>query len=97
MRFKTRTATLTLLTRRASVREHGLSPITRLSLPMVASARARLLYPDAFCHPIRPFSAMSWRSQSRCVGTVSAVLLGTTVERGGTITVASGERSTTLV
>src|SRR3954469_8041618 len=53
---------------------------------MVASARARQLYPDAFCHPMRPFSAMSWRWRSRCVGAVSAVALGTAVERGGTRT-----------
>ena len=35
------------------------SPITRLNRPMVASARARLLYPDAVCHAMRPRSAMS--------------------------------------
>src|SRR3954453_21464469 len=62
---------------------------------MVASARARQLYPDAFCHPMRPFSAMSWRWRSRCVGTVSAVALGTAVERGGTMTAASGSRPAT--
>src|SRR3954463_12002803 len=52
---------------------------------MLASARARFVYPDAFCHPMRPFSAMSWRWRSRCVGAVSAVALGTAVERGGAV------------
>jgi hypothetical protein len=33
---------------------------------------------------------MSWMWRSRCVGAVSAVSLGTAVERGGTTTVASG-------
>src|SRR3954447_19592636 len=44
---------------------------------------------------MRPFSAMSCRWQSRCVGAVSAVALGTAVERGGTTTSASGSRSAT--
>ncbi len=44
------------------------SPITCFHLFMVASARARLLYPDAFCHAMRPCSAMCWRWPSRCVG-----------------------------
>src|SRR3954452_3143732 len=63
---------------------------------MVASARARFVYPDLFCHPILPFSAMSWRWRSRWVGAVSAVSLGTAVERGGTMMAASGWRSATL-
>src|SRR3954447_20180221 len=62
---------------------------------MVASAQARFVYPDALCHPIRPFSAISWRWRSRCVGAVSAVLLGTAPERGGTMIRASGWRSAT--
>src|SRR3954471_15574353 len=62
---------------------------------MAASARARQLYPDAVCQPILPFSAISWRWRSRCVGAVSAVLLGTAPERGGTMTRASGWRSAT--
>src|SRR3954470_16768993 len=28
---------------------------------MAASARARFVYPDAFCQPILPLSAMSWQ------------------------------------
>src|SRR4051795_1228958 len=63
---------------------------------MAASARARFVYPDALCHPMRPFSAMSWRWRSRCVGAVSAAWLGTAVERGGTMMAASGWRSLTL-
>src|SRR4051812_15795906 len=95
MRFRTWTATSISVARRSSVRERSPSPITRLNRPMVASARARQLYPDAVCHPILPFSAMSWRWRSRCVGAVSAVALGTAVERGGTMTAASGWRSAT--
>src|SRR6476660_3306887 len=45
MRFRAWTATSTSVTRRWSVRERSLSPITCLSLPMVASTRARMLYP----------------------------------------------------
>src|SRR3954452_20216936 len=63
---------------------------------MAASARARFVYPDALCHPIRPRSAMCWRWRSRCVGSLSAVALGTAVARGGTITSASGWRAATL-
>src|SRR3954452_22700616 len=85
MRFRTWAATSISVARRSSVCERSSSPITRLNRPMVASARARQLYPDAFCHPMRPFSAMSWRWRSRCVGAVSAVALGTAVERGGTM------------
>src|SRR3954447_19293079 len=97
MRFSAWTATSTSVARRWSVRERNPSPITCLNLPMVASTRARVLYPDAFCHPILPFSAMNWRCPSRCVGAVSAVSLGTAVERGGTMTTASGWRSATLM
>jgi hypothetical protein len=49
-----------------------------------------IIVPDAFCHPILPFRAISSRWQSRCVGSVSAVWLDTAVERGGTMTTASG-------
>src|SRR4051794_25947367 len=68
MRFRTWTATSISVARRSSVCERSPSPITRLNRPMVASARARLLYPDAVCQAILPFSAMSWRWRSRCVG-----------------------------
>ena len=77
MRFRTWTPTSISVARRSSVRERSPSPITRLKRPIVASARARSLYPDAFCQPIRPFSAISWRWRSRWVGAVSAVSLGT--------------------
>ncbi len=49
---------------------------------MAALARARRLYPDAFCQAIRPFSAISSRWRSRCVGAISAVSLGTAVDGG---------------
>src|SRR6266478_3083841 len=39
---------------------------------------------------IRPRSAISCRCWSRLVGAVSAVALGTALERGGTMTAASG-------
>src|SRR5215213_3276508 len=96
MRLRTWTATSISVARRSSVCERSPSPITRLNRPMVASARARALYPDAFCQAILPFSAMSSRWRSRWVGAVSAVALGTAVERGGTMTAASGWRSATL-
>jgi hypothetical protein len=35
---------------------------------MVASTRARVLYPDAFCHAMRPCSAVCCRWASRCLG-----------------------------
>src|SRR3954469_17292371 len=95
MRFRTWTATSISVARRSSVRERSPSPITRLNRPMVASARARFVYPDALCQAMLPFSAMSSRWRSRCVGAVSAVALGTAVERGGTTTSAPGWGSAT--
>ena len=95
MRFNARTAMTTSVPWRASVRERSVSPITRLYRLMSASTNARSLYPDAFCQCMRPRSAMSCKSLSRCVGAVSAVSLGTALERGGTITVASGCRAAT--
>src|SRR6266446_6042589 len=41
---------------------------------------------------MRPRSAISCRCRSRWVGAVSAVALGTALERGGTMTAASGWR-----
>ncbi len=52
MRFRAWTATSNSVARRWSVRERNPSPINCLNLPMAAWARARALYPDAFCHPI---------------------------------------------
>src|ERR687885_1213472 len=62
---------------------------------LTISTKARQVYPEAFCQPIRPYSVMSWRWRSRCVGAVSAVWLGTAPERGGTITAAAGWRAAT--
>jgi len=75
--------TLTASARRSSVCARNSSPITCFHLFMVASTRARLLYPDAFCHAMHPCSAMCWRWPSRCVGAVPAVSLGTALVRGG--------------
>src|SRR3712207_7334963 len=63
---------------------------------MVASTRARQLYPDAFCQPRRPRSAMIAMCRSRRVGAVSAVSLGTALARGGTITSRSEEHTSEL-
>src|SRR5215213_7476634 len=75
MRLRTWTATSISVARRSSVCERSSSPITRLYRPMVASARARFVYPDAFCQALRPRSAISWRWRSRCVGLLSADLM----------------------
>jgi transposase len=50
----------------------------------------RPTYPDRFCQPMRPCSCILWRCRSRWVGRVSTVSLSTAVDRGGTITSASG-------
>src|SRR4051812_35473755 len=67
--------------------------------PLVAGdrylAKARRWYPEAFCQPRRPRSAMSRRCRSRWVGAVAAVALGTASLRGGTTTAAAGWRSAT--
>jgi hypothetical protein len=96
MRSSARAATATSVARRSSVRERSPSPITRFHLAMAASARARLVYPDAFCQAMRPCSTMCRRWRSRRVGSPSAVPLGTAVARGGTMTAAVGWRSATL-
>jgi hypothetical protein len=44
---------------------------------------------------MRPRSAMHCRYASHCVGAVSATSLGTALERGGTMTAASGWRAAT--
>ena len=59
MRLSTWTATFISVARRSSVCERSPSPITRLYWPMVASARAHFVYPDAVCHPILPRTAIS--------------------------------------
>src|SRR5215212_3354426 len=81
MRLRTWTATSISVARRSSVCERSPSPITRLYRLIVVSARARFVYPDAFCHALRPRSAMTWRWRSRGVGALSAVWLGTAVAR----------------
>jgi len=65
---------------------------------LLGSPDARLVQPDAFCQAARSCSAMPgeplgsthcrWRS--RCVGSVSAVSLGTAEERGSTMIAAAG-------
>ena len=66
-------------------------PITRLSRLIAGPPPG----PDActwtaFCQPMRPCSLTLWRCRSRWVGAISAVSLSTAVDRGGTITSASG-------
>ena len=73
MRLRAWTATFTSVARRASVRERSPSPRNCLDLPMAASARARFVQPDAFCHAARSCLAMLCRWQFRCVGAVAAV------------------------
>ena len=90
MRLSAWTATATLVARPSSVCARTSSPIICFHRFMVASTRARLLYPDALCHLMRPCWAMCRRWLSRCVGAVSAVSLGTAFARGGMTTAASG-------
>jgi hypothetical protein len=52
--------------------------------------------PGPFCQPVRPCSPMLWRCRSRWVGVVATSSLNTAVDRGGTITSASGWRSATM-
>src|SRR5271155_675715 len=70
--------------------------MTRFQRPISASTKARQLYPDAFCQPMRPCSAIACRCRSRGVGAFSAVSLGTPLERGGRMTAASGWRGSDL-
>ena len=65
-------------------------PMTRFQRLKNASTKARTLYQEDFCQGMHPYSAMCWRCRSRGVGSVSAVALGTAVDRGGTTTAASG-------
>src|SRR5271170_499271 len=51
--------------------------MTRFQRPISASTKARQLYPDVFCQPMRPCSVIACRCRSRGVGTFSAVSLGT--------------------
>ncbi len=91
--------------RRSSVREGSASPMTCLTRPITAAARARVVSPDAFCHACararrcpatfwvrragEPLGPTCCRRRSRGVGVVSAVA------RGGTATAAAGWRSAT--
>src|SRR3954466_1919064 len=83
MRLRAWTATSTSVARRWSACARNPSPITCFHLPVAASARARLVYPDAFCQAMRPCSAMCRRWRSRRVGSPSGVPLGTAGGRGG--------------
>src|SRR3954462_12761102 len=95
IRFSTSAAIATSVACRPSVRKRRPSPMTRFHREMSASTRARELYPEVFCQPRRPRSAIHRRCASRCVGAVSAALLGTAFARGGTTTAASGWRAAT--
>src|SRR3954464_10278211 len=95
IRFSTSAAMATSLACLPSVWKCSPLPMTRFHLEMSASTRARQLYPDTLCQPIRPRSAMHRRWASRCVGAVSAVSLGTAFARGGTTTPAAGWRVAT--
>src|SRR3954451_23449978 len=95
MRFRTLVAMATSVACRPSVCERSPPPITHFQRAISASTRARQLYPDARCQPMRPRSAIHRRCRSRCVGAVPAVSLGTAFARGGTITAAAGWRAAT--
>src|ERR687894_811485 len=88
MRFSTSAAIATSVAWRPSLCDRSPSPMTRFHRAMSDCTRARQLYPDAFCQPMRPRSAMIRRCRSRRVGAVSAASLGTAPERGGTTTAA---------
>src|SRR3954447_19741205 len=92
MRLRAWTATSTSVARRWSACARNPSPITCFHLPVAASARARLVYPDAICQAMRPCSAMCRRWRSRRVGSPSTVSLGTAGARGGPTTAAPGGR-----
>ena len=57
MWFSTFAAMATSVACSLSVYERSPSPMTRFHLEMPASARARQLYPDARCQPMRPRTA----------------------------------------
>ena len=59
--------------RRWSVRERSASPITRFRRLIADSAKARQVYPDRFCQPMRPRSAMLWRCRSLGRRTLSQI------------------------
>src|SRR3954471_23770090 len=82
--------TIPSLACRPSVCTCSPSPMTRFHLEISASTRARQLYPEARCQPMRPRSAIHRRCASRRVGAVSAAALGTAFARGGTTTAAAG-------
>jgi hypothetical protein len=90
MRFSTLAAMATSVAWRPPVCERSPSPMTRFHREMSDSTRARQLYPEALCQPMRPRSAIHRRCVSRCVGADCAASLGTALARGGTTTAASG-------
>src|SRR3954447_5149201 len=95
IRFRTLLVMATSVACRPSVCERSPPPMTRFQRAISASTRARQLYPEAFCQPMRPRSAIHRRCRLRCVGALSAALLGTAFARGGTTTAASGWRAAT--
>ncbi len=95
IRFSTSAAIATSVACRPSVWKRSALPITRLKREILDSTRARQLYPEAFCQPRRPRSAIHHRCWLRCVGVVSAASLGTAFARDGTTTAAAGWRAAT--
>src|SRR3954452_300929 len=84
MRLRAWTATSTSVARRWSACARKPSPITCFHLPMAASARARLVYPDAICQAMRPCSAMCRRHRQVDAGKdrEAASLIGATASCG---------------
>ena len=78
IRFSASAAKATSVACRPSVWKRSPSPTTRFHRGMSDSTRARQLYPDALCQPVRPRSAIHRRWASRCLGAVSAASLGST-------------------
>ena len=68
IRFSTSAVMATSVACRPSVCEWSPSPIIRFHLEMSASTRARQLYPDTLCQPMRPCSARHRRWASRLRG-----------------------------
>src|SRR4051812_39183322 len=65
IRFSTSAAIATSLACRPSVWKRSPSPMTRCQREISDSTRARQLYPDTLCQPMRPRSAMYRRCRVR--------------------------------
>jgi len=92
--FSTATAMATSPVWSGRLRARSLGPIRCLYRAIAVSAWFLLPYPVAFCHPMRPRSAMSWMWQSRWLWAPPSSLfeLGTADARGGTTTSGDGWR-----